>query len=205
MKGFTDKALILLSTWDDFSQSSSMYKYDYKRAVDNLILYLDSVNVKRACLITDQMAARINMHNPLWLATGAPEDMFFMQNFCSVPKYETQALPEALQEKLRSKFPLTRGMEPKERFSVVSKRVKYAEKELISSYDFVVVFGKQFNVKTHPGDGRAVMHVSDRGFIATLELSGEFVPINSFLQLGYANQSLSEWGKYSGNESILDA
>ena len=36
MRGFTDKALILLSKPDSFEECGSIYKYDYKVAVDNI-------------------------------------------------------------------------------------------------------------------------------------------------------------------------
>ena len=84
MRGFTDKALILLSKPDSFEECGSIYKYDYKVAIDNIINYLDSMGISHDCLITDGLATNMNMHNPLWLATGAPEDMFFMRNFCGV-------------------------------------------------------------------------------------------------------------------------
>ena len=36
MRGFTDKALILLSKPDSFEECGSIYKYDYKVAIDNI-------------------------------------------------------------------------------------------------------------------------------------------------------------------------
>ena len=65
MRGFTDKALILLSKPDSFEECGSIYKYDYKVAIDNIINYLDSMGISHDCLITDGLATNMNMHNPL--------------------------------------------------------------------------------------------------------------------------------------------
>lgn len=198
MRGFTDKALILLSKPDSFEECGSIYKYDYKVAVDNIINYLDSMGISHDCLITDGLATNMNMHNPRWLATGAPEDMFFMRNFCGVPDYPVVDLDKDAVDLLRSKFEIKRGLSPEERFPIVSKRVKYMEKAIISTYAFVVVFGSEFRVKSKAGDGRAVLHINEKKFYTSMELSGESVSINDFLQIPYGNQCLSEWGKYCG-------
>ena len=198
MGGFTDKALILLSKPDSFEECGSIYKYDYKVAVDNIINYLDSMGISHDCLITDGLATNMNMHNPRWLATGAPEDMFFMRNFCGVPDYPVVDLDKDAVDLLRSKFEIKRGLSPEERFPIVSKRVKYMEKAIISTYAFVVVFGSEFSVKSKAGDGRAVLRINEKKFYTSMELSGESVSINDFLQIPYGNQCLSEWGKYCG-------
>ena len=120
MRGFTDKALILLSKPDSFEECGSIYKYDYKVAIDNIINYLDSMGISHDCLITDGLATNMNMHNPLWLATGAPEDMFFMRNFCGVPDYPVVDLDKDSVDLLRNKFEIKRGLSPEERFPIVS-------------------------------------------------------------------------------------
>mgnify|MGYP000591611997 CR=1 FL=1 len=51
----------------------------------------------------------MNMHNPLWLATGAPEDMFFMRNFCGVPDYPVVDLDKDSVDLLRNKFEIKRA------------------------------------------------------------------------------------------------
>lgn len=199
MRGFTDKALILLSKQEGFEECGSIYKYDYKVAVKNIIDYLSCVGISHDCLITDGLATSMDMHNPRWLATGAPEDMFFMRNFCGVPDYPVINLDQGSVDVIRSKFEIKRGLSPEERFPIVSKRVKYIEKMLIGSYTLVVVFGDAFRVKSKVGDGRAILRVNEKKFYTSMELSGEPVPINDFLQVPYGNQCLSEWGKYSGN------
>lgn len=198
MKGFTQRALIRLSSAEEYAQYSAPYRYSYKLAIANLVAYLKSVDIEHDCLITDKLATQLDMHHPRWLATGAAEDMFFAHKFCGVPAYDTHDLTKAQAEQLRKKFPIERGLEPAERFKIVQKRVDYMEKKLTDSYDFVVVFGNRAITKSKPGDGRAIMRVR-KNFCATMELSGEEVPINDFLQVPYGMQSLSEWGKYNGN------
>lgn len=198
MKGFTDKALLLLSDPSDLEEVTTSFRVSYMKAVENIIEYLKDNGIQHYCLLSDALTSRINMHNPVWLATGDSADMFFMQNFCSVPKYEAQPLTEDLALKVRTKFPIERGLSPEERFDIVSKRVRFTERALISRFNFVVVFGKQYNPTTKPGDGRAVMRVDSHHFYTSLQLSGENIPINDFMQLSYANQCLSEWGKYNG-------
>lgn len=198
MRGFTDRALVLLSNPHAYEECGSIYKYDYQKAIQNLVEYLEDVEIAHDCLLTDGLATHLDMHEPRWLATGAQEDMFFMRNYCSVPAYNAVAVDDETIQFLRGKFPIERGLSPEARFPIVSKRVKYIERELINSYQFIVVFGKEFSVKSKPDDGRAVLRVNEKRFYTSLELSGTSVPINDFLQIPYANQCLSEWGKYRG-------
>ena len=148
------------------------------------------------CLITDGLACSIPVPADKWLATGVREDMFFMVNYCGVPKYSVSPMPDSLSEQVRAKFPIKRGLTPKERFNIVSKRVNMAEKEIIKSYTFVIVFGKDFKVKSTANDGRAILRINERHFYTSMELSGSPVPINDFMQIPYANLCLSDWGKY---------
>lgn len=198
MRGFTDRALILLSSLQAYDECGSMYKYDYQVAIKNLVEYLGSVGISHDCLITDALATRMNMFSPRWLATSAPEDMFFMRNYCGVKDYATVELEDGVLEELRKKFPIQRGLTPNERYPIVAKRVKHIERSLIANYQFVIVVGKEFPVKSKPDDGRAILRVNEKKFYTSMELSGAEVPINDFLQVPYANQCLSEWGKYSG-------
>lgn len=199
MRGFTDKALLLLSDVDKYEESGSMYKYDYKQAVANILRYLNSAGMQHHCLITDALATEIVVENTVWLATGAVEDMFFAKNYCGVPSYDTIPLEGNICDEIRKKYPIARGTSVEETFKAVSSRVKMAEQKLIASYRFVVVFGNSFKVKSKSNDGRAVMRVNDRHFYTSMELGGEGVPINSFMQIPYANLCLSEWGKYDGS------
>jgi hypothetical protein len=197
MRGFTDRGLVLLSAAEDYYACGAAYKYDYKLAVSNVIHYMRSVGIAHDCFITDSLATGINMQDPTWLATGAQEDVFFMQNFAGVPKYELKPAEQELVSTIRAKFPIERGLEQSERLKIVAKRVQYVERSIISSYRFIVVFGKYFNVKSIEGDGRAVLRVNEKKFYTTLMLSGKEVPINSFLQIPHASLCLSNWGMYS--------
>lgn len=196
MRGFTDKALILLSSPKQYAEGSDTYHYDYKLAVHNIIHYLQSMGIKHDCLITDYLATQMDMQNPNWLATGAPEDMFFLRTYCGVPDYPIKNLPPELMTTIRKKYPVERGLLPKDRYYIVAKRVKYAEQALMQRYSFIVVFGNEFHVKTKPEDGKAILTVHEKKFYTSLTLSGETIPINDFLQIPYANLYLSDWGKY---------
>jgi len=197
MRGFTDRALILFSDLDEYLDRSDVYRQSYRKAVDNLVTYLKSAGISHDCLLTDRLACVFSFPHPRWIATGTREDMFFMHNFCDVPKHDAVPLKEELAAKVRKKFPIKRGLEPKERFDIVAKRVAMAERDIIASYNFVIVFGTAYSVKSKPNDGRAVLRINDRHFYTSMELSGSSVPINDFMQIPYANISLSEWGIYT--------
>lgn len=193
MRGFTEHALVLLSGLREFADSSPRYQYAYKQAVHNVLAYLSSVDIGHDCLITDALATHLNMEGARWLATGTPEDLFFIKNYCSVPDYETLSPKDKLLEKTREKYPIQRGMQAEDRFSIVSKRIAFIEKQLIQSYKFVVIFGKNFPVKSAEEDGRAILRINSKKFYTSLELSGEIVPINDFLQVDYASMCLCDW------------
>ena len=178
--------------------TSPSYKYDYKVAVQNILTYLKSVGIQHDCLLTDALATLMPMGDARWLATGAPEDLFYMRSYCGVPDYDVVPLEAELMTRLRKKYPIKKGLTPETRFPIVAKRVKFAEQALISSYTFVVVFGKAFKVRSTEEDGRAILRINEKQFYTSLSLSGSEVPINDFMQVPYANQCLSDWGKYSG-------
>lgn len=198
MRGFTDEALLLFSKLDVYESGSRQYKCNYQLAVDNLLDYLADMGISHACLISDQSAPRLSLREPHWFDTGAREDMFFLHNFTYVPEYPSTPLDSVLISTLRKKYPLTRGMTIPEQAKVVGNRITYAEKALIGTFKFVVVFGEQFRVKSAEEDGRAILHVHEKTFQPSMVLSGNPVPINIFLQRSYANLCLTEWGKYRG-------
>lgn len=193
MRGFTERALVLLSGLHEFEESSPRYRYAYKQAVHNVLAYLSSVDIGHDCLITDALATHLNMEGARWMSTGTPEDMFYIKNYCSVPDYETVPPNEKLMKQTRGKYPIERGTPIVDRFIRVSKRIKYIESQLIQSYKFVVVFGKNFPVKAKEEDGRAILRINAKKFYTSLELSGEVVPINDFLQVDYASMCLCDW------------
>lgn len=198
MRGFADRALILFSDPSYYNEALGSYKNNYRRAVQNLLTYLESIGVEHDCLLTDQLAVQFNLPNTRWIATAVPEDLFFMRNYCNIPNQESTPLPDALATKLRTKYPVERGLSPEDRFAIVAKRTRMAERNLIDSYKFVVVFGNTFRVRTKESDGRAVFSVNDKRFYTRMELSGAEVPISDFLQIPYGNLSLCDWGLYNG-------
>ena len=115
-----------------------------------------------------------------------------------VPDYPVVDLDKDSVDLLRNKFEIKRGLSPEERFPIVSKRARYMEKAMISSYAFVLVLGTELRVRPKEGDGRAVLRVNEKKFYTSMDLSGKPVSINDFLQIPYGNQCLSEWGKYCG-------
>lgn len=193
MKGFTDSALILLSNIEEFSQGCPNYQYMYRKAVHNLITYLNSMDIGHDCFITDSMATHLPMENVRWLATGAPEDMFFIKSYCSVPAYDSVPLSDNALALVRKRYPIPKGLTPEERFGIVSKRIKYCEREIIKSYKFVVVFGNQFVVHSKAEDGKAILYVNAKKFYTELMMGGEKMPINDFMRVDYASMCLCDW------------
>lgn len=198
MRGFTDKALILLSDKESFLASHTLHRTLYQQSINNLIGYLQDMEMQHYCLISDGLAGCLNMHSPKWLSTAAPEDLFFMRTYCNIPDGVSESITTEQVELLRKKYPIARGIDPLDRLKIVANRVKYMEKQIISTFQFVVVFGSLYKVRTKENDGRAVLRINDKHFYTSMELSGQALPINEFLQIPYGNVSLSEWGKYSG-------
>ena len=195
MRGFTDRGLLLFSSMDDYLSATWAFTGNYRLALTNLLAYLKSVGIGHDCFITDELAFNMSPPDTRWLATGASEDVFFMTKFCNVPSYPLVPLDEKLCQRIRKDFPLKRGMSQEDRASIIQKRVELVENKLIASYQLVIVFGNTYKVKTKEDDGRAVIHI-DKAFVPTLELSGQTIPINDFLQLPYGNLTLLDWGKY---------
>lgn len=198
MRGFTTKALLLLSSKSFFTSSSRSHKDLYVEGITNLLHYLQEMGVAADCLVTDSLALHLALDGITWRATGALEDLFFMQRYGGIKEVTSKPLAPAVVTSLRKKHPIQTGLDPVQRAEVVAKRVRYAERAIIKEYTFVVVVGKGFHVKGREADGKAIMRVNERTLVPELELSGAPVPINLFLQVPYANQSLIEWSKYHG-------
>lgn len=75
-----------------------------------------------------------------------------------------------------------------------------AANEIFSNamHEVVPEFIRKYRAAISRGIGRAVLRINEKKFYTSMELSGESVSINDFLQIPYGNQCLSEWGKYCG-------
>ncbi len=195
MKGFTSDALILLPAYEDYKEAYGGYKEQLQLSVENIISYLKSVEITPVFLTTDPLAGILYAERDdlTWLATENPGGMYFIQKNLHVPAYTNTVplAPEYLQD-LDKKFPVERGCTIQQRCFVESKRVNRAEKLLIAAHKVVFLFGKQYNLRSKPDDGRALFFINSQ-FIPKLKLSGYDANINSFLGFPRANMAITEW------------
>lgn len=200
MEGFTDKCLLLFPKPESYEYRSETYRLNFKKALNNLLTYLENKHIQPCCFTTDEIALTVNPRNVTWLQTLGDPDDFFMRNHNEIMaglKYKTvEKLPD-LYKKANAKVPLDKGLTTEQRFEVIVKREAMITKELINKYKLVIIFEQannpSYKVVSKDADGRICIYIDNTSFIPRCYLSGMQVDANDLLCLLGANRPVFQW------------
>ena len=190
---------MLMADKTKFLEADSFCRNRYNRALNELYHYFDENHISTYYFCTDPLAAYLELtdEHPMQ-ATADMGDLFFLRQRGLISGNPTMKLPADIAEKMRKKFPVEKGMNDLQRLTIVDKRVRFCERELMARAKAIVVFGTLYKPRTSENDGRAIIYVDWRQCIPKLKLSGHDAIIEEFMDLKYANLAISEWGKYRG-------
>ncbi len=201
MKGFDDKALILFPKWENYNNKSVGYKYQFKRAVSNLVSYLESVSIAPHVFYTDDVARDINNESFVFVSTLNKTDRYFISKNCDGCS-DALTCPmisfDDVYNDILAKDPGSLDMSVNERFEMIIRHTNKAASKIIPMYKIVVHFlipsKSQYKVTTKPGDGKIRITVSANTFTPKAYLSGSEENICDLLNLSCASRSLDKWG-----------
>lgn len=201
MQGFDTKALILFPKYENYEFKSGDYKYQFKKAVSNLIKYLESVGIEPHVFYTDDVARDINHPGFKWVSTLSTADRYFVAKNCDNCGNALE-LPmitfDEVYNKVLDKDPGSLSMSMEERYEMVLRHSIKASSSIIPMYKIVVHFQipkrAQYKVVSKPNDGRIRIDISANTFAPKVYMSGIEEDACDLLGVPYGNRSLDVWG-----------
>jgi hypothetical protein len=200
MRGFDTKALILFPKWENYNSKGGNYKYQFKKAVSNLIMYLQSMNIEPHVFYTDDVARELRNPEFVWVSTLSKTDRFFIKNHCDACS-DALSLPmiefDKIYNTVLAKDPGSLDMTENERFEMVLRHASKAAASIIPQYSIVIHFmfqnRQQYKVSSKPGDGKIRINVSANTFSPKVYIGGSEEDACDLLAVPYANRCLDVW------------
>ena len=200
MRGFTTRALILFPKMDSYENKPSVYKFQFRKAVANLLSYLEEMDIQPCVFYTDDVARSLNLENVKYIKTLPISDEFFVKKYCDsmvdVMSVEDNEFEEFIME-AQKKDPGTLDMTVEQRFELVSRHNAAVVKKIIPQFNVVFHFAipnrAQYKVTSKPDDGRIRVTVNANTFAPTVFFSGKEEDPCDVLAAPYANRTLDNW------------
>lgn len=197
MRGFTDKALILLPKTESWELKGDNYIYNFKQAINNILTYCHKFGMQPYCLSSDETANRLDLKNVLYDMSSTYGDKFFLESKCGYRAVDTVCDHPELYKKAIKRYPVTEDASDEEYLIALMKRDKYITKRIIDEYKFVVFFNTpnnpSFSVKSREEDERIVIIVNSNNFTCKCYISGNEIPSDDLLQEQTCNRPLCDW------------
>lgn len=200
MFGFDDKALILFPSMENYEHKPGMYKYQFKKAVNNLCAYLKDKGIEPHVFYTDDVAREIRHPDFKYVSTLSTADKFFISKYCdNASDALTLSMIEFpdLYNKITADDSGSKDMNVEQRFSMVLRHINKAVCKIIPTYKIVIHFvvknKAQYKVTSKPGDGKIRIDIGTNTFTPTVYIGGmEENPVD-LLGVPYANRGLDLW------------
>lgn len=201
MRGFDNKALILFPPFDNYKSKGSQYLYQFKKAVNNLCSYLQSMDIVPHVFYTDDVARQLRHNDFVWVMPIGDADRYFISKYCDgcsdamtvEPRIEATDIVNAV----LAKDPGSLDMNADERFEMVLRHTIKATAKIIPQYKIVahisVKSQAQYKVAVRPGDGKIRININSNTFSPTVYMSGHEENPCDLLGVPYANRSLDLW------------
>ena len=197
MKGFTDKALILMPHSECYENKSDDYYKLLRKALDNIVAFCKHCGMTPQMLMSDTTAMEENRLDVEWVQTLTPGDLRFAIKNCGVrAKQEPVKLIEQY-KKVLSKYPGGDPSKVEDYFSVMMKRVSRLEKDYIKSMRCIINIqtknNSAYNVKPTAESGVILIQVSNVNFMPTAYLGDMEINPIELLDFPTANQPVIDW------------
>lgn len=200
MRGFTDKALVLLPDYSIYDEKPEGWKCKLNKAIDNLLAYLESVDIAPHFLYTDDVARIYRRKVKTWVSSLSKADLFFTSRYCenmeTAMKTPMIEFNELYQEIARKDMVDAHASEV-ERFNMIMRHNNAANKEIFMMYKVIFVFTKKSKrtwvVPSKEGDGLIRVYIDLDTFTPTCSMSGSVIDMCDALGVDYANRALNVW------------
>lgn len=201
MRGFDTKALILFPKLENYENKPSNYKFQLKMAVNNLLKYLESMDIEPHVFYTDDVARALSLPNVTYVSTLNVSDKFFISKHCegcSTAMKTPMVMFDDIYNEVLAKDPGSLDMTESERFEMVLNHSAKAAAKIIPTYKIVIHFmvpkKAQYKVTSKPGDGKIRINVSANTLSPKVYIGGKEEDACDLLGVPYANRSLDVWG-----------
>ena len=161
--------------------------------------YLRKNNITYDCFITDDAARESTVQPDRWLQTLNAGDMFFVKRNCvGMDGSFTNVIefPE-IWESVSVAYPNERGVSADRRFELVLKRDSKARREIMKTYQMVVLFKQPkspaMRITTKAESGVLYMEIDNTTFISKCFMSDMEVDPISLLGIPNGNMPAYEW------------
>lgn len=199
MQGFDTKALILFPKEDNWTYQDYAYKYQFKKAVDNICRYLVSRGIEPHAFYTDDVARDISNPAIKWVSPLSKADLFFASKYCGLTDALTTPMitMDDIYNAITLKDPGEPDMSVEKRFDMVIRHESAAFKKIIPQYKIVVHFvvksNAKYSVTSKQNDGKIRIVVAASNFKPTIYMSGNEEDPCDILGVPYANRCLDLW------------
>lgn len=199
IQGFTSHALVIYPLLMDYRGRGSRYFLHLNAAATNLQKYLRKNNITYDCFITDDAARESTVQPDRWLQTLNAGDMFFVKRNCvGMDGSFTNVIefPE-IWEAVSMAYPNERGASVDRRFELVLKRDSKARREIMKTYQMVVLFKQPkspaMRITTKAESGILYMEIDNTTFTSKCFMSDMEVDPISLLGIPNGNMPVYEW------------
>lgn len=200
MRGFDTKALLLFPRMENYSNKPSNYKYQFKKAVTNLLLYLEEMEIEPYVFYTDDIARALQLDNIHYIKTLSIGDLFFVAKHCDnmsdAMKIQDDTYDDIINA-IQSKDPGNIDMSVTQRFELVNRHNTAAVKKIIPQFNIVFHFmfpnRAQYKVTSKPDDGRIRVNINANTFVPTVIFGGKETDPCDVLAIPYGNRALDNW------------
>lgn len=200
MRGFDTKALILFPKMDSYENKPSAYKYQFRKAVANLLRYLEEMDIEPYVFYTDDIARALHLDNVHFIKTLSVGDLFFVSKYCenmTDAMKITDTTYDSIIQEIQTKDPGDINMTPEQRFELVSRHNTSAVKKIIPQFNIVFHFAipnrAQYRVTSKPDDGRIRVTINANTFAPTVMFGGKEENPCDVLAVPYGSRTLDNW------------
>lgn len=202
MRGFTDRALVILPRWSDFQYRNTLATNHLKRALDNIFKWLKYDDIMPVFLSTDETALHLVNTDVTWARTTNDGDTYFIEQNClDMDKHLEKCIdyPVIWSEALK-KYPNKRGQSIESRLEDVIKRESYSANKIIKEFRLVVAIGQNYRVNPKVEDQKLYVIVDDVSFLPKTFMSGAQIDPCRLLGFNSANHPVYDWEIKDGQE-----
>lgn len=201
MKGFTDKAILVLPRYASYNNRPAEWKRLFRESLGKLMEYLELEDIFVYTFNSDEINDLLNLKSLKLYDIVTPEDKMLLENFLlggeKVPKGEEFDDKDRIFKEVRKKYPVKRGSTLEEKKDIFIKRDKWIANEIIKNAKLVIncepVTKAYYKVKSKEGDGRIVLQVNQLNFAIEAKLAGEPVDVVSIFNYNRAYSPLYSW------------
>lgn len=203
MKGFDDKALLLFPKEENWTNKPYEYKYQFRKAVNNICEYLKGIGIQPYAFYTDDVARDIAHPDIKWVSTLSRADRFFISRHCDMNEAMSDMVCyEDIYNAITAKDPGSLDMTEEERFDMVLRHDAVAAKKIIPKYKIVIHFmvksKSKYTVSSKQGDGKIRVTINASNFIPEVKLSGNMEDPGDIFNLPYGNRCVADWDTMKG-------